>query len=171
MNYIEYIQIFISLVLGLAFTRIITSYAVIIKNAKRIKFYWPYFPISLGLLLFVINDFWTGFERSKLLTIGSGLELKLTFVLALIAPLSYTIRDITAARKTAYFLGAFNVSYTFIRSLSMQASTAISAQSMRLIMFTIFTIGVFSKNELIQKCIAVLFFLIAIAWFLFENTY
>lgn len=40
----------------------------------------------------------------------------------------------------------------------------------RIIILIILLIGVFSKQELIQKCVAVLFFLMAIAWFLSENT-
>jgi hypothetical protein len=188
MDYIEYIQIFISLVLGLAFAKIITSYAVIIRNASRVKFYWPYFPLSIGLLIFVINDFWTGFERSNFLTIGSGLDMKISFVTALITPLSYTmvaellypkanedkifdLRDILEARKTAYILGAFNSSYTFVSALLYgQVSVATSAQLIRLSILTIFIIGIFNKNELVQKWISVLFFLMAIAWFSFENT-
>src|SRR5882724_512314 len=91
MDYIEYVQIFISLVYGLAFTRIIISYAVIIRNYNSINFYWPYFPISLGLLIFVINDFWTGFGRNQFLAIGGGLDQKMAFVAALVTPISYTI--------------------------------------------------------------------------------
>ncbi len=189
MDYIEYIQIFISLVLGMAFTRIITSYAVIIKNANRLRFYWPYFPFSMGLLIFVINDFWTGFERSKFLTIGTGFDLKLSFVNALISPLCYTIlaellhpkasedktvdmqQIVVTGRKTAYVLGALNTVYAIIISLLFaQISTTISAQLIRPIILTVFIVGIFSKNELVQKCIAVIFFLLAIAWFLFENT-
>jgi hypothetical protein len=188
MDYIEYIQIFITLVLGLAFTNIITSYAIIIRNASRIKFYWPYFPISIGLLIFIVNDFWTGFERSKFLTIGSGLELKISFVIALITPLSYTItaellhpkvdkddtfdleQIVQSGRKSAYILGTLNTIYTIISAFFItQIGSDIPAQLIRLLILTILLVGIFIKNELVQKCVAVLFFLMALAWFLFEN--
>jgi len=188
MQYIEYIQIFLTLVLGLALTRIIKSYANIIKNAHHIKFYWPYFAYSFGLLMFVISDFWTGFERSTTLTVGSGLDLKLRFVLALITPVSYTLiaelmtpkitdekildlKEMTAVgRKTAFIIGVINIVITILNSLLLSFSTStVWAQFVRLSVLVFFIIGIFSKNEIVQKIIAVLFFLASVAWFLLAS--
>jgi len=58
----EYVFVTISIILGLAITRLLNSVASLIRANKRVNFHWATALWASGIMLFILQLWWVGWE-------------------------------------------------------------------------------------------------------------
>ena len=58
----EYVTVFISIILGLGVTQILTGIADLIHQNERVKLYWPHMIWVLLVLILHVQEWWVTFE-------------------------------------------------------------------------------------------------------------
>ncbi|MBS1680499.1 MAG: hypothetical protein JST48_02195 [Bacteroidetes bacterium] len=58
----EYVTVFISIILGLGVTQILTGIADLIHQNRRVKIYWPHLIWVLLVLILHVQEWWVTFE-------------------------------------------------------------------------------------------------------------
>jgi hypothetical protein len=62
----EYVTVFISIILGLGVTQILTGIADLIHQNERVKIYWPHLVWVLLVLVLHVLDWWVTFQLRNL---------------------------------------------------------------------------------------------------------
>jgi len=58
----EYVSVFISIILGLGVTQILTGIADLVHQNERVKIYWPHLIWILLVLILHVQEWWVTFE-------------------------------------------------------------------------------------------------------------
>src|SRR5260221_13981361 len=58
----EYVTVFISIILGLGVTQILTGIADLVHQNERVKIYWPHLIWILLALVMHVQEWWVTFE-------------------------------------------------------------------------------------------------------------
>src|SRR5258706_10251098 len=58
----EYITVFISIILGLGVTQILTGIADLVHQNERVKVYWPHILWIFLVLILHVQEWWVTFE-------------------------------------------------------------------------------------------------------------
>src|SRR5882757_5898741 len=61
----EYITVFISIILGLGVTQILTGIADLVHQNERVKIYWPHILWIFLVLILHVQEWWVTFELRK----------------------------------------------------------------------------------------------------------
>ncbi len=62
----EYVSVFISIILGLGVTQILTGIADLVHQNERVKIYWPHLLWVLLVLVLHVQEWWVTFELRHL---------------------------------------------------------------------------------------------------------
>jgi len=62
----EYVSVFISIILGLGVTQILTGIADLVHQNERVKIYWPHLLWVLLVLVLHVQEWWVTFELRSL---------------------------------------------------------------------------------------------------------
>ncbi len=58
----EYVTVFISIILGLGVTQILTGIADLVHQNERVKIYWPHLVLVFLVLVLHVQEWWVTFE-------------------------------------------------------------------------------------------------------------
>ena len=62
----EYVSVFISIILGLGVTQILTGIADLVHQNERVKIYWPHLTWIVLVLILHVQEWWVTFELRNL---------------------------------------------------------------------------------------------------------
>lgn len=68
MTAFEYVSVFISVILGLGITQVLTGIADLIHQSNRVKVYWPHLLWILLVVVMHVQEWWATYELKEITT-------------------------------------------------------------------------------------------------------
>lgn len=68
MTAFEYVSVFISVILGLGITQVLTGIADLIHQSNRVKIYWPHLLWILLVIFMHVQEWWVTYELKEITT-------------------------------------------------------------------------------------------------------
>jgi hypothetical protein len=172
----EYVSVFISIILGLGVTQILTGIADLVHQNDRVKIYWPHLLWILLVLVLHVQEWWVTFELRNLekwrlpLFLFVLLYPVILFILArLLFPFGFNEGTIDLKKfyfenyRRIFLFGAILAFLSIIDNLLLRdyAAQDIMAQSTVLILLSLMAI-IKNSNAWLHKSVAVFMLLFLI---------
>lgn len=181
----EYISILVSIILGLGITQILSAFADLLYNYKKVKFYWPQLLWVLFILFLQIQDWFVFYQLERISVWNLPLLL---FVLAYPITLFICSKMLLPTNKEeeridmkAFYYNQFPVIFLFVAIgivLSilfnvLLLNRAVIEQSVLLafLLFTLYLIGNKGKNEILHKLLSIAIIAGSLCSLIFESDY